>query len=70
MLGFQSCHESKTKKTVRAVSKELVILTGLSGSGKLSALKTFEDLGFYSVDNLPLELVPRFARPCAAVQRD
>src|ERR1700678_1014343 len=40
---------------------ELVILTGLSGSGKASALKAFEDLGFYSVDNLPLELVPRFA---------
>jgi UPF0042 nucleotide-binding protein len=40
---------------------ELVILTGLSGSGKLSALKAFEDLGYYSVDNLPLELVPRFA---------
>jgi UPF0042 nucleotide-binding protein len=41
--------------------RELVILTGLSGSGKLSALKTFEDLGYYSVDNLPLELVSRFA---------
>src|SRR5271170_2201668 len=40
---------------------ELVILTGLSGSGKLSALKAFEDLGYYSVDNLPLDLVPRFA---------
>lgn len=40
---------------------ELVILTGLSGSGKLSALKTFEDLGFYSVDNLPLDLIPQFA---------
>jgi UPF0042 nucleotide-binding protein len=40
---------------------ELVILTGMSGSGKLSALKAFEDLGFYSVDNLPLDLVPRFA---------
>jgi RNase adapter protein RapZ len=40
---------------------ELVILTGLSGSGKLSALKAFEDLGYYSVDNLPLELVPQFA---------
>lgn len=41
--------------------RELVILTGLSGSGKLSALKTFEDLGYYSVDNLPLELIARFA---------
>ena len=51
-----------TKRTPSAETKgELVILTGLSGSGKLSALKAFEDLGFYSVDNLPLELVPRFA---------
>jgi len=40
---------------------ELVILTGMSGSGKLSALKAFEDLGYYSVDNLPLELIPQFA---------
>ena len=46
---------------VEAVPRELVILTGLSGAGKASALKTFEDLGFYSVDNLPLELIPRFA---------
>ncbi|MBB5331094.1 RNase adapter RapZ [Tunturiibacter gelidoferens] len=54
-----------SKKVIAAVlpkhQGELVILTGLSGSGKLSALKTFEDLGYYSVDNLPLELVPRFA---------
>jgi len=50
------------KKTAKkGAIKELVILTGLSGSGKLSALKSFEDLGFYSVDNLPLELVSRFA---------
>src|ERR1700712_1930477 len=40
---------------------ELVILTGMAGSGKASALKAFEDLGYYSVDNLPLDLVPRFA---------
>lgn len=56
----------RTKKAARAKKGlknkgELVILTGLSGSGKLSALKTFEDLGFYSVDNLPLDLVPQFA---------
>ena len=51
---------------------ELVILTGMSGSGKLSALKAFEDLGYYSVDNLPLELVPRFAdlvRQSAEIER-
>lgn len=44
-----------------ANSRELVILTGLSGSGKLSALKAFEDMGFYAVDNLPVELLPSFA---------
>jgi RNase adapter protein RapZ len=43
------------------VHRELVIVTGMSGSGKLSALKAFEDLGYYSVDNLPLELIPQFA---------
>jgi UPF0042 nucleotide-binding protein len=40
---------------------ELVIITGLSGSGKGSVLKSLEDLGFYSVDNLPVELIPKFA---------
>ena len=40
---------------------ELVVITGLSGSGKASVLKAFEDLGFYCVDNLPVELIPRFA---------
>jgi UPF0042 nucleotide-binding protein len=38
-----------------------VIITGLSGSGKGSVLKALEDLGFYSVDNLPVELIPKFA---------
>lgn len=40
--------------------RQLVILTGLSGSGKGSVLKTFEDLGFYCVDNLPVDLIPSF----------
>ena len=40
---------------------ELVIITGMSGSGKASVLKAFEDLGYYCVDNLPVELIPRFA---------
>jgi len=43
-------------------TKELVIVTGISGAGKASALKAFEDLGFHAVDNLPLELLPDFAR--------
>ncbi len=40
---------------------QLVILTGLSGSGKRSVLNTFEDLGFYCVDNLPVALIPTFS---------
>jgi UPF0042 nucleotide-binding protein len=38
-----------------------VVITGLSGSGKGSVLKALEDLGFYAVDNLPVELIPTFA---------
>jgi UPF0042 nucleotide-binding protein len=41
--------------------KELVIVTGISGAGKASALKDFEDLGYHAVDNLPLELLTEFA---------
>ncbi len=41
--------------------RELVIVTGISGAGKASALKNFEDLGFHAVDNLPLELLTEFA---------
>ena len=40
---------------------ELVIITGLSGSGKGTVLRVLEDLGYYSVDNLPIELIPTFA---------
>jgi UPF0042 nucleotide-binding protein len=64
----------RTRKRLRAAVKpaharkkahrdgtELVIITGMSGSGKASALKAFEDLGYYCVDNLPVDLIPRFA---------
>jgi UPF0042 nucleotide-binding protein len=51
---------------------ELVIITGISGAGKLSALKTFEDLGYYAVDNLPVGLLLNFAdlvRDSAEIER-
>src|SRR5579862_1019237 len=48
-------HDSKVPR------KELVIVTGISGAGKASALKAFEDLGYHAVDNLPLELLLDFA---------
>lgn len=42
----------------------MVIVTGLSGSGKSTCLKVLEDLGFYCVDNLPPVLFPTFVRLC------
>lgn len=39
--------------------QDLVIVTGMSGSGKGTVLRTFEDLGFFCVDNLPVSLVPK-----------
>lgn len=52
------------KKSTDAPAKqasELVIITGLSGSGKGTVLKALEDLGYYAVDNLPIGLIPKFA---------
>jgi RNase adapter protein RapZ len=40
--------------------KHMIVVTGLSGSGRSAALKAFEDIGFYCVDNLPLVLLPAF----------
>ncbi len=47
---------------MNAQSSSLLIVSGMSGSGKSVALKTFEDLDFYCVDNLPAELLPEFVR--------
>ncbi len=58
--GNKSSRERRRRQS-DGKGRELVILTGMSGAGKASALKALEDLGYYSVDNLPLELVPRFA---------
>ncbi len=49
------------KRSAASDGRQLVILTGLSGSGKSTVLKTFEDLGYYCVDNLPVELIPTFS---------
>lgn len=47
---------------MNAPGPTLVIVSGLSGSGKSVALKTFEDLDYYCSDNLPVELLPDFVR--------
>jgi UPF0042 nucleotide-binding protein len=58
------------KRQSRTDSRQLVILTGLSGSGKSTVLRAFEDMGFYCVDNLPVELIPIFAELHAAGEGD
>ena len=45
---------------------EFLIITGLSGAGKTHAADVLEDMGYYCVDNMPAEIMPRFAEFCAA----
>ena len=40
--------------------EKIIIVTGLSGSGKSTAIKALEDVGFFCVDNLPVVLLPKF----------
>ena len=49
------------KKAKPGRKPDLVVITGLSGSGKGSVLRALEDLGYYAVDNMPVDLIPKFA---------
>jgi UPF0042 nucleotide-binding protein len=55
---------SRKKRVAKrtADAPDIVVITGLSGSGMSSATNAFEDLGYFCVDNLPLTLLPTFAR--------
>ena len=57
----RSRRTSRPKRRRARQPAPLVIVTGLSGSGKGSVLKALEDLGYYCVDNLPIDLIPTFA---------
>jgi UPF0042 nucleotide-binding protein len=43
----------------------VVLISGLSGSGKTTAIKALEDIGFYCIDNLPIVLLPTFVELCS-----
>jgi UPF0042 nucleotide-binding protein len=47
-----------TRRIDRSSKRRIVIITGLSGAGKTSALKAFEDAGYYCIDNLPPTMIP------------
>lgn len=44
---------------------KFLIVTGMSGSGKSGAVNTLEDMGFYCIDNIPPQLIPKFADICS-----
>ncbi len=54
----------KKKTSAKKHAKQFVLITGLSGSGKASVLTSFEDLGYHCVDNLPFDLILKFAEMC------
>jgi UPF0042 nucleotide-binding protein len=56
----------KQKAASLETAPDIVIITGLSGSGMSSATNAFEDLGYFCVDNLPITMLPTFARLVAA----
>lgn len=58
----------RTRARRRALTTRLVVVTGVSGSGRASVLRVLEDLGLYCVDNLPVALAPEVVR--LAVEHD
>lgn len=59
----KSTERSSQDEPVKSQSvPDIVIITGLSGSGMSAATNAFEDLGYFCVDNLPLTMLPTFAR--------
>lgn len=63
-----SLPSSQANAATPSAAPELVIITGLSGSGKGSVLRILEDMGYYAVDNLPIDLIPTFAELCRQSQ--
>lgn len=47
-------------------NRKFIIITGMSGAGKTTAIKTLEDMDYFWVDNLPPALIPTFAQLCSS----
>lgn len=60
--------KKKIPRTNFEAVPDIVIITGLSGSGMSSAMNAFQDLGYFCVDNLPITILPTFARLIEASQ--
>ncbi len=53
-----------TRGHKKIMKTEFVIVTGMSGSGKSCAVNVLEDIGYFCIDNMPPQLIPRFAEIC------
>src|ERR1700704_1526221 len=58
------------KRASLETAPDIVIITGLSGSGMSSATNAFQDLGYFCVDNLPITMLPTFARLVEASEHE
>ena len=66
----QAQEKNNAARRVAEHAPDIVIITGLSGSGMSSATNAFEDLGYFCIDNLPLTLLPTFARLVQSDKQD
>lgn len=57
-------NENNTETKSEMIGHEIVVITGLSGAGKTSALRVFEDLGYFCIDNLPPALIGKLIELC------
>jgi RNase adapter protein RapZ len=60
--AFDSHRTNNIAPPAKIMVPQLIIITGLSGSGMSSAMNVFEDLGYFCVDNLPVQLIPSFVQ--------
>lgn len=61
--------KARSAKARSALRTRVILVTGMSGAGRSSALKTLEDLGYEAVDNLPISLLSRLVRPPAPLAK-
>jgi UPF0042 nucleotide-binding protein len=62
--GIDGCRPDASR------SPAIVVITGMSGAGKTSALRVFEDFNYFTIDNLPPQLLERFITLCLAGSTD
>ena len=66
----QNLHHSNEQSILPPLKMQLVIVTGLSGSGKSVVLKALEDSDYYCIDNLPATLLPQISQHLGAVNQE